>query len=123
MAVAISSSVTVTMSSTYSWIKGNVRSPTRFTAIPSASVSALSMETICPASVDAFAEAAAGVWRFIDTHQVDRNNGEWFWRVRADGTVDETEPKVSEWKGPYHTVRMCLEMMRRLDDNGSEETT
>ncbi len=62
----------------------------------------------------AFADAATTVWQFIDRHQVDRAHGEWFWRVRADGTVDETEPKVSEWKGPYHTVRMCLEMMRRL---------
>jgi len=68
-----------------------------------------------------FAEAAAGVCQFIGTHQVDRNNGEWFWRVRADGTVDESEPKVSEWKGPYHTVRMCLEMMRRLDHSAIGE--
>ena len=62
----------------------------------------------------AFAEAAARVWRFIATHMVDREDGEWFWRVRADGSVDESEPKVSEWKGPYHNVRMCLEMLRRL---------
>jgi len=46
---------------------------------------------------------------------LDRENGEWFWRVRADGTVDPGMPKVSEWKCPYHTTRMCLEMMRRLD--------
>jgi mannobiose 2-epimerase len=64
----------------------------------------------------AFADAAMTVWQFIDRHQIDRVHGEWFWRVRADGTIDETEPKVSEWKGPYHTVRMCLEMMRRLDE-------
>ena len=30
------------------------------------------------------------------------------------GSVDESEPKVSEWKGPYHNMRMCLEMARRL---------
>jgi mannobiose 2-epimerase len=52
---------------------------------------------------------------------VDRAGGEWFWRVRTDGTVDRGEPKVSEWKGPYHTVRMCLEMMRRLDDSAIGE--
>ncbi len=63
----------------------------------------------------AFANASNAVWRFIDRHVVDRAHGEWFWRVRADGTVDEGEPKVSEWKGPYHSVRMCLEMLRRLD--------
>jgi len=68
-----------------------------------------------------FAEAAAGAWQFIDTHQADRHHGEWFWRVRADGTIDENEPKVSEWKGPYHTVRMCLEMMRRLDEGAIGE--
>ena len=45
---------------------------------------------------------------------VDRENGEWFWRVRGDGSVVESEPKVSDWKGPYHNVRMCLEMSRRL---------
>ncbi len=64
-----------------------------------------------------FADTASGAWRFIETRVVDRTHGEWFWRVRADGTIDETEPKLSEWKGPYHSVRMCLEMMRRLDEN------
>jgi mannobiose 2-epimerase len=69
----------------------------------------------------AFADAAVGNWRFIDQHMVDRTHGEWFWRVRADGTVDKTEPKISEWKGPYHTVRMCLEMLRRLDERAIGE--
>lgn len=62
----------------------------------------------------AFADAAVGVWEFIKRAMVDEVHGEWFWRVHSDGTVDATEPKVSEWKGPYHSVRMCLEMMRRL---------
>jgi mannobiose 2-epimerase len=64
---------------------------------------------------DDFADAATRAWRFIQNHQVDRQQGEWFWRVRSDGTVDETEPKISEWKGPYHSIRMCLEMLRRMD--------
>jgi mannobiose 2-epimerase len=64
-----------------------------------------------------FADAAQKVWRFIQEHLVDCVNGEWFWRARADGSIDDSEPKVSEWKGPYHTVRMCLEMMRRLDNS------
>jgi mannobiose 2-epimerase len=68
-----------------------------------------------------FAEAATTVWKFITRSMVDRVHGEWFWRVQADGTVGEDEPKVSEWKGPYHTVRMCLEMMRRLDESTSGE--
>ena len=69
----------------------------------------------------AFADAAVAVWHFIKRSMVDRTHGEWFWRVRADGSVDESEPKISEWKGPYHTVRMCLEMLRRLDEDANGE--
>ncbi len=65
---------------------------------------------------EVFAEAAGRFWRFIERRVVDRQGGEWFWRVFPDGSVDESEPKVSEWKGPYHNMRMCLEMLRRLDN-------
>jgi mannobiose 2-epimerase len=69
----------------------------------------------------AFAIAAAQVWGFIERRVVDRDHGEWFWRVAADGSVDGGEPKVSEWKGPYHNIRMCLQMMSFIDDgNGLE---
>ena len=61
-----------------------------------------------------FSEAATRAWTFIAGRVVDRVNGDWFWRVRADGSIDRGQPKVSEWKCPYHNVRMCLEMMRRL---------
>jgi mannobiose 2-epimerase len=66
----------------------------------------------------AFAEAAARVWAFIESKLVDRVNGEWFWRILADGSADASEPKVSEWKGPYHNTRMCLEMLRRIETVG-----
>jgi cellobiose epimerase len=57
-------------------------------------------------------EAITRLWHFIQRRMVDRTNGEWFWRVLADGTVDRREPKISEWKDPYHAVRMCLHMLR-----------
>jgi len=63
---------------------------------------------------EVFADAARTIWDFIDKRVIDRENGEWFWRVLGDGSIDESEPKVSEWKGPYHNTRMCLEMLRRL---------
>jgi mannobiose 2-epimerase len=62
----------------------------------------------------AFFDASWRTWKFIDTHLVDRVHGEWFWRINADGQPDPTLPKVSEWKGPYHATRACLETLRRL---------
>ena len=67
-----------------------------------------------------YAAASERVWRSIVERVVDREHGEWFWTIRDDGTVDLEQPKVSEWKGPYHNVRMCLEMMRRLPVRGGE---
>jgi cellobiose epimerase len=61
-----------------------------------------------------YIDAALRVWDFIANNLVDRDHGEWFWRVKPEGGVDESLPKVSEWKGPYHASRMCLETMHRL---------
>ena len=54
MALAISSSSTVTISSTYLRTISKVSSPGRFTAMPSAMVVAAASSTTCPASSDAF---------------------------------------------------------------------
>jgi mannobiose 2-epimerase len=62
-----------------------------------------------------FLAAARQTWKFIDEHLVDRVHGEWFWRINPDGQPDKKLPKVSEWKGPYHGTRACLETMRRLE--------
>lgn len=61
-----------------------------------------------------FLEAALRVWQYIERYLVDRIHGEWFWRINPDGHPDPSLPKVSEWKGPYHGSRMCLEVIRRL---------
>ncbi len=62
-----------------------------------------------------FLEASWRCWEFIEQRIVDRVHGEWFWRVARDGTPDPNEPKVSEWKSPYHNSRACLEALGRLD--------
>ena len=61
-----------------------------------------------------YLKAVLRVWDFIENHLVDRIHGEWFWRITPEGQVDATLPKVSEWKGPYHASRMCLETLHRL---------
>jgi cellobiose epimerase len=63
-----------------------------------------------------YPEIVAQLWEFIQVRLVDRVHGEWFWRVFADGSVDRKEPKISEWKDPYHGVRMCIQMLRFLEN-------
>ena len=58
--------------------------------------------------------AAMRVWNYAEKHLVDHVHGEWFWRINEDGRPDTKLPKVSEWKGPYHVSRACLETMNRL---------
>lgn len=52
-------------------------------------------------------------WEFIKNELVDRQNGEWFWSVRADGSINRDEDKAGFWKCPYHNGRMCLEIIER----------
>jgi cellobiose epimerase len=61
-----------------------------------------------------YLNAVFRVWDFIENHLVDRVHGDWFWRITPEGKVDATLPKISEWKGPYHASRMCLETLHRL---------
>jgi cellobiose epimerase len=68
-----------------------------------------------------FFGAAQRIWGYIENNLVDRVHGEWFWRINSDGRPDNKLPKVSEWKGPYHATRACLETMKRL--TGRERPT
>jgi mannobiose 2-epimerase len=68
-----------------------------------------------------FWDAAVAAWRFIEAHIIDRRHGEWFWSVSRDGRPDLTEPKISEWKCPYHNGRMCLEVLDRIERLGARD--
>jgi cellobiose epimerase len=63
---------------------------------------------------DAFLEAAASVWGFINSAFVDEAGGEWRRTVSPEGRPNPGELKVDEWKCPYHDLRMCVEAMVRL---------
>ena len=62
---------------------------------------------------EAFMTAAYKCWDFIENSIIDKEKGEWFWKVLPNNKPDLYEYKVSEWKGPYHNVRACLEVMQR----------
>jgi mannobiose 2-epimerase len=61
-----------------------------------------------------FFTAARRVWDFVEERLADKVYGEWFWRIAPNGRPDPSLPKVSEWKGPYHGSRACLETLNRL---------
>lgn len=53
-------------------------------------------------------------WDFIKRTLIDRQNGEWHWSVREDGTLNTTDDKAGFWKCPYHNGRMCMEVIERV---------
>jgi mannobiose 2-epimerase len=59
-----------------------------------------------------FLEASLSAWSFIQNHIVDRKHGDWFWAVDEAGRPLDRE-KAGPWKAPYHSGRMCLEILRR----------
>jgi cellobiose epimerase len=56
---------------------------------------------------------AAGSWHFIKTQLKDETNGEWFWGITQSGKQMAKE-KAGFWKCPYHGVRACMEISRRV---------
>ena len=58
-------------------------------------------------------ENAIECWEFIKNNLIDRENGEWFWSIRRDGSVNHTDDKAGFWKCPYHNGRMCMELIER----------
>ncbi len=63
---------------------------------------------------DKYLEAAIRNWRFIQAHLIDKECGEWHWRVNRSGSVNRDEDKSGPWKCPYHNGRAMLELIRRL---------
>ena len=61
-----------------------------------------------------FAQASMKVWDYIQSHFVDRQNGDWFKVLREDGTPILSHYKAGPWECPYHHARMCFEMIQRI---------
>jgi len=62
---------------------------------------------------EAFKVKAQRSWDYIVTKFVDKDKGEWFGTVKADGTQIKGD-KINAWKCPYHNARACAEMWRRI---------
>ncbi|MBO9151775.1 AGE family epimerase/isomerase [Chitinophaga sp. GCM10012297] len=60
-----------------------------------------------------FLRQAEASWQFIRRSILDKQHGEWFWGIDAEGKPMQ-EDKAGLWKCPYHNARACLEGIRRL---------
>jgi len=57
------------------------------------------------------------IWEFTKTNIIDAKNGEWFFRVDANGKPSTSEDKVGPWKCPYHNCRALIEIISMLNGN------
>jgi len=53
---------------------------------------------------------------WIDTFQIDRANGDWFWAVDPQGKPDLSQSKGGNWKTAYHNARCCMELLHRIGE-------
>ncbi|MBR5868084.1 MAG: AGE family epimerase/isomerase [Clostridia bacterium] len=61
--------------------------------------------------------ATRDVWNFVKTHMIDHaHGGEWLGYLNGDGTQRGQGELAGPWKCPYHNGRMCLEMMKRVQE-------
>ena len=54
------------------------------------------------------------VWAYTRKHMIDKENGEWFWKVDSNGNPDPDDEKAGFWKCPYHNSRAMIEVATRL---------
>ncbi len=65
--------------------------------------------------------AVSEIWSFIETHIVDEKNGEWYWYAKDLSTKKEHPNKIDNWKSCYHNIRVCVEMIERIDKYTGEK--
>ncbi|MBG0858828.1 MAG: AGE family epimerase/isomerase [Bacteroidales bacterium] len=57
---------------------------------------------------------AISAWNFIDRYFVDKVNGSWFTSLSPEGVGGGD--KAGNWICPYHSGRMCLEIIERVSE-------
>lgn len=54
-------------------------------------------------------------WNYIKQYLIDNVHGEWYWRIDEDGFPVDSEPKMGQWKCPYHNGRGLMHMIKEMD--------
>ena len=61
-----------------------------------------------------FLDIVINCWNYTRDHFIDKTNGGWFTSVTSDGEVRRGD-KAAQWVCPYHTGRMEMEIMERVE--------
>lgn len=61
-----------------------------------------------------YLDLAKAEWEFIKNYIVDKEHGDWVWRVDKDGRRVYNDMKAGFWKCPYHNSRAMLEVLQRI---------
>ncbi|BAV09482.1 mannobiose 2-epimerase [Filimonas lacunae] len=70
-----------------------------------------------------YLEQSVQTWEFTRNHILDKEGGEWFWGVKEDYSIMNGEDKAGFWKCPYHNGRACIELIRRINESLSHNST
>lgn len=63
-----------------------------------------------------YEKACEQTWAWIQNHQKDKVNGEWWAELDENGTPILSEAKGGNWKTSYHNGRTCMEVLRRSNN-------
>ena len=63
-------------------------------------------------------QKAQNCFLYIQQNVIDTLEGEWFWSIDSNGSINRKDDKAGFWKCPYHNARMCLELMERVLHKG-----
>ncbi len=63
-----------------------------------------------------YLETAIKLWKYIKSHVIDHDGGEWFARIDNNGHPILTDAKIDFWKCPYHNTRALKELITRIKD-------
>jgi mannobiose 2-epimerase len=61
-----------------------------------------------------FLDASVKTWNWIKNNLIDREYGEWYSVVLANGTPIKSRAKADMWRCPYHNSRMGFEILSRI---------
>ena len=63
----------------------------------------------------AYLDIVFSIWKYVSTYMIDRENGEWFWRVSEHNVPYVTDQKAGMWKCPYHNSRALMRIIDKIN--------